>query len=179
MPKPTRYFLWKIQQGHIKAKNRRECDVSIRKDCSGSSNSVWKDFKVQTAEKKGTSTLSPLVKTSLPMQRVLVQSLVGKLRFHVPHWQKNQTNKQKNPEHKTEAMLQQIQQRLLKWSTSKKIFKNKNKKRKTKELFTDLSTEKMSYRGEGEHWNLMLQKSSHLQMNKGKPHPMDWRHLKG
>ena len=41
----------------------------------------------------------------------------------------------------------------------KKIFKNKNKKRKTKELFTDLSIDKMSYRGEGEHWNLMLQKS--------------------
>ena len=61
----------------------------------------------------------------------------------------------------------------------KKIFKNKNKKRKTKELFTDRSIDKMSYRGEGEHWNLMLQKSSHLQTNKGKPHPTDWRYLKG
>ena len=57
--------------------------------------------------------------------------------------------------------------------------KKKKKKRKTKELFTDLSTEKMSYRGEGEHWNLMLQKSSHLQTNKGKPHPVDWHYLKG
>ena len=28
----------------------------------------------------------------------------------------------------------------------------------------------MSYRGEGEHWNLMLQKSSHLQ-TKGNPTP--------
>ena len=129
MPKPTRYFLWKIQQGHIKAKNRRECDVSIRKDCSGSSISVWKDFKVQTAEKKGTSTLSPPVKTS-PANAEGAGSIPG-WEAKIPCASLAKKTKQ-NPKHKTEAMLQQIQQRFKKWSTSKKSLKIKIKKGRQK-----------------------------------------------
>ena len=114
-----------------------------------------------------TSLVVQWLRLGLPMQGgVCVQSLVGELRSSIVRSQKAKA-KQKQCCNKFN-----------------RDFKNgphqkKKKKRKTKELFTDLSTEKMSYRGEGEHWNLMLQKSSHLQTNKGKPHPVDWHYLKG
>ena len=63
--------------------------------------------------------LSPLVKTS-PANAGGAGSVCG--------WGANPNstcltakgNKKKKPKHKTEAMLQQIQQRFLKWSMSKK-----------------------------------------------------------
>ena len=55
------------------------------------------------------------------MQKLRVQSLVGELRSHMPHSQKNQN--------KTEAILKQIQYRLFKkWPTSKNSLKKNNKK---------------------------------------------------
>ena len=108
------------------------------------------------------------------MQGVLVQSLVGEL-TQIPRASLPRKKKQTNPKTQNRSNVATNSTEILKMVHIKK----KKKKRKTKELFTDLSTEKMSYRGEGEHWNLMLQKSSHLQTNKGKPHPVDWHYLKG
>ena len=65
----------------------------------------------------GTSLVIQWLGLHLPMQGVWVQSLIWELRSHVPHVQK--------PNQKAEAILEEIQWRLQKWSVPKKSFKKR------------------------------------------------------